>query len=90
MREFEISDSLKKAIVKISKKDKVMYEALMGKMDEILSCSDVNHYKNLRKPLEGFKRVHIRSSFVLLFKYLQKEDKVIFYDLSHHDEAYGK
>ena len=88
MREFSIETNLKKKIAKISKKDKVKYEALMNKMNDILTCEDVNHYKNLKKPLEDFKRVHIKGSFVLLFKYIQSENKVIFYDLEHHDSVY--
>jgi YafQ family addiction module toxin component len=90
MRKFSIEDSLKKSIVKISKKDKILYEALVGKMDEIISSSNINHYKNLKKPLEDYKRVHIKGSFVLLFKYNQSEDKVEFYDLDHHDNVYRR
>lgn len=89
MRKFSIEDSLKKTISKLSKRDKSMYEALMGKISEVLSCPDVNHYKNLRKPLEDYKRVHIKGPFVLLFKYLPSEDKVLFYDFDHHDNIYG-
>jgi len=88
MRNFSIEDSLKKTLIKISKKDKIMYEAVMDKMNEILTCEDVNHYKNLRKPLQEFKRVHIKSSFVLMFKYIPSEDKIIFFDLDHHDRIY--
>jgi YafQ family addiction module toxin component len=89
MRKFSIENSLKKKISKISKKDKGLYEFLMKKINEILTCYDVNHYKNLRKPLEDFKRVHIKGSFVLLFKYIQSEDKIVFYDLDHHDVIYS-
>jgi YafQ family addiction module toxin component len=88
MRRFSVEASLKKKISKIFKKDKATYEALMEKMDEILSCADVDHYKNLKRPLEDFKRVHIRSSFVLIFKYMRADDKIIFYDLDHHDNVY--
>ena len=88
MRNFFLEENLKKTIEKIAKKDKILYDALMKKMEEILSCSDVNHYKNLKRPLQEFKRVHVKSSFVLIFKYLQSEDKVVFYDLDHHDHIY--
>ncbi|MEK6916260.1 MAG: addiction module toxin RelE [Nanoarchaeota archaeon] len=88
MRKFSIEESLKKSISKLSKKNKVTYDALMNKMNEILTCQDVNHYKNLKKPLEEYKRVHIKGSFVLLFKYIQAEDKILFYDLAHHDKVY--
>lgn len=88
MREFSIEDDLKKTINKLFQKDRATYEALMRKMQEILECIDVNHYKNLRKPLQYLKRVHIRGPFVLTFKYLESEDKIVFYHFDHHDNIY--
>lgn len=88
MREFLIEEGLRKDLQKLAKKDKIMYEALMKKIEEIVSSVDAGHYKNLRAPLQEFKRVHIRSSFVLLFKYLPSEDKIIFFKLGHHDDIY--
>jgi len=89
MREFSIEGGLRKQIDKLVKKDKVMYSAIMNKIEEILNISDINHYKNLRAPLQEFKRVHIKGSFVLLFKYDPVNDTIIFYDLDHHDSAYA-
>ena len=88
MREFSIEEDLKKNLSKISKKDKILYNVIMKKIEEILTCEDVNHYKNLKKPLQDFKRVHVKSSFVLTFKYIESEDKVVFYRLKHHDDIY--
>lgn len=88
MRDFSIEDQLKKIISKLLKKDKDTYTALINKIEEILSCADVNHYKNLRAPLQHLKRVHIKGPFVLTFKYLPAEDKVVFYDFDHHDNIY--
>ncbi|MBI4451760.1 addiction module toxin RelE, partial [Candidatus Woesearchaeota archaeon] len=62
---------------------------LMAKMDEILSCHDVDHYKNLLRPLQHLKRVHVRGPFVLIFRYIPAEDKIIFYDFDHHDSIYA-
>ncbi len=89
MHNFSVEDNLKKYLKKIFKKDKVMYDSVMKKMDEIINCENVNHYKNLKSPLNDFKRVHVRSSFVLIFKYIESEDKVVFYDLDHHDNIYN-
>lgn len=89
MREFSIEEDLRKNLSKISKKDKILYNAIIKKIEEILTCEDVNHYKNLKKPLQIFKRVHVRSSFVLTFKYLSSEDKVVFYRLKLHDDIYS-
>jgi YafQ family addiction module toxin component len=88
MREFSIEKDLKRILNKIIKKDIVLYSAVMNKMDEILNCADVNHYKNLKSPLQNFKRVHVKGSFVLTFKYDLSEDKVLFYALDHHDKIY--
>jgi len=109
MRNFEIEEGLKKKIAKMFKKDRQRYDALMKKIDEILNCEDVEHYKNLRSPLQHLnlrtctcksvrsykippmnfvERVHINSSYVLLFKYVRSEDLVVFYDFEHHDKVY--
>jgi mRNA-degrading endonuclease RelE of RelBE toxin-antitoxin system len=88
MRKFSIEEKMKTKLVKLSKKDKVTFEILMKKIDEILNCNDVTHYKNLRKPLKHLKRVHINGPFVMTFKYLELEDKILFYDFDHHDNIY--
>ena len=88
MRDFLVEENLRKVLQKIAKKDKVMHEAVIKKIGEIISCADVNHYKNLRAPLQEFKRVHIKSSFVLIFKDMASEDKVVFFNLDHHDNIY--
>jgi len=87
MRSFFIFPSLQKKLKKLFKKDKVMYEIIMKKIEEICSCKNINHYKNLRNPLQEFKRVHIKSSFVLIFKVSQ--DNIEFYNLDHHDNIYS-
>ena len=88
MRDFSIEEDLDKTLGKLFKKDRETYKAVMSKIDEILKSEDVNHYKNLRSPLQHLKRVHIRSSFVLTFRYIEAEDKVVFYDFDHHDNIY--
>jgi len=90
MRDFLIEEKLQKELNKISKKDRVLYEAVFKKMDEILNCPNIDHYKNLRRPLQDFKRVHVKEPFVLTFKYDESKDRVIFYDLDHHDFIYQK
>ena len=47
MREFELSDHLKKILKKLSKKDRVTYDAIMKKIKEIINSDDPQHYKNL-------------------------------------------
>ncbi len=88
MRKFSIEDKLTKSLNKISKKDKALFEAIWGKILEIASSDGIDHYKNLRAPMQAFKRVHIKSSFVLTFKYIKSEDRIVFYGFKHHDKIY--
>ena len=46
------------------------------------------HYKPLRAPLQGVRRVHI-GPFVLLFEHDERREVVRLLRLAHHDEAYG-
>jgi len=90
MRKFEIESRLHKLLQKLCKRDLKKYKIIWKKIYEIASGENVEHYKNLRAPLNEFKRVHIDNSFVLLFKYDRIQDKIIFYDLDHHDKIYSK
>jgi len=90
MRKFDIEKNFHNALKKLFKKDRVKYNRIWNKINEIINISDVEHYKNLRAPLQNFKSVHIEKSFVLIFKYDKANDKVIFYDFDHHDIIYKK
>jgi YafQ family addiction module toxin component len=82
----EIHPDLDKILKKLSKKDKTQFEAVISKMEQIATGSD--HYKNLRAPLNEYKRVHINASFVLIFKI--DKDRVIFRYYEHHDKIYKR
>ncbi len=85
MYKYEIHPQLDKKLKKLSKKDKKQLEAVLKKIEEIIK-GNVEQYKNLKKPLQEYKRVHIYSSFVLLFKV--KGEKIVFADYQHHDKVY--
>jgi len=86
MRSWERSEKLKRILKKLNKKDPIRFIATLKKIDEIIKCPDLNHYKNLSYDLKEFKRVHIDSHFVLIFKV--DDDVVKFVDLQHHDIIY--
>jgi YafQ family addiction module toxin component len=88
MREFDIENKLDKILIKLLKRDKKSYEGILKKINEIVNAEDVEHYKNLRRSLQDFKRVHI-GHFVLAFKYDKTKDKIIFYNYDHHDKIYN-
>ncbi len=84
---YEIHPDLDKILTKLSKRDKVQFEAILKKIDEVLHSANINHYKNLHAPLQKFKRVHAYSSFVLLFRV--EGDVIIFRYYDHHDRIYS-
>ena len=88
-RPYKTSKSLDRILDKMQRKDKKIYENLLNKMDEVITISNVEHYKNLRSDLNGFKRVHI-GSFVLIFKYDKENDFIYFTDFDHHDKIYDR
>lgn len=89
MHHFSISENLQNIMKKLSKRDKVLYERLLEKIDEIANSYDIEHYKNLRYNLKDSKRVHI-GSFVLVFQYNKNDDSLNFDDFDHHDKIYKK
>ena len=89
MYSFERSDKLVKILQKLFKKDKVRYETALRKIEEIINAENPHHYKNLSHDLKEFKRVHIDSHFVLIFKVDENRKLIRFEDLQHHDTAYN-
>ena len=88
--DFERSDELKETLEKINKKHKPLYEAVLKKMEEIISRDHqtIDYYKNLRNDLSDFKRVHVLKHYVLFFKVYKEKNLIYFQKLRHHDEAY--
>ena len=89
MYKYEISDRLLRILKKLSKKDNIRYEAILKKIDEITK-SDSEHYKNLRYNMKNYKRVHIDSSFVLVFVVDKNKNIIYFEDFAHHDDIYKR
>jgi mRNA-degrading endonuclease RelE of RelBE toxin-antitoxin system len=63
------TEKLELELKKLYKKDKIRYEQIMKKIEEILSQDivGINHYKNLSNTLSDRKRVHIGKNFVFRF-----------------------
>ena len=90
MRDSYFEERLKKKLSIVFKKDPKRYKILIKKIEEIIESDNIDRYKNLKKPLQEFKRVHIDAHFVLIFKYDKIEDAIFFYDFDHHDKIYKK
>jgi len=82
----EIRPSLDKKLGKIAKKNPKQFEIILKKAVEILE--NPHHYKNLRAPLQHWKRVHVDASFVLTFSVDEQHKRVILEDFDHHDNIY--
>ena len=87
MHNAQYSEHLQKVMRKLSKKDKNLYEQLLKKINEIISCYNLEHYKNLRYNMKDSKRVHI-GHFVLIFQHNKKTDTINFDDFDNHDNIY--
>ena len=86
MRKVKTSAKFDKAISKLKGKEA---DNLYKKIIEIRKIDDLNHYKNLKGNLKKYKRVHINSSYVILF-YDAKNNIIFFEDYEHHDKIYLK
>ena len=84
MYNYEFRKSLEKKFQKLAKKNPPQLLIIEKKIQEIIS--NPNRYKNLRKPLQNWKRVHIDKHFVLTFSI--EKNLVIFEDYDHHDVIY--
>ncbi|MHB8584238.1 MAG: type II toxin-antitoxin system RelE family toxin [Thermoplasmatota archaeon] len=82
----EASPEFEKDYRKHCAKDAALRSAVEKKVAQILR--NPLHYKPLRAPLQGVRRVHMGTSFVLLFEPQAKRDVVRLLRLAHHDEAY--
>ena len=83
----EVSAEFKRDYRKRCAKDKAFREAVNKKIEQVRE--NPLHYKPLRKPLQGLRRVHVMGSFVIVFEPMESRQIVRLIRLAHHDEAYG-
>jgi len=86
MYELEIKPEADRIFSKLAKKDPQQLKRIEKKIREILERP--TGYKFLRKPLNGFNRVHIDKHFVLIFRVEHDRKTVIIYYFGHHDTVY--
>ena len=86
MYTLQIRPSLRKKLEKLGKKNPKQAEIIAKKSEEIIVNPD--RYKNLRAPLNNWKRVHIDKHFVLAFSVNEGSKTVILEDYDHHDNIY--
>ena len=72
-----------KQLIKLKKKDKVLFERLTKKLKELRTNPE--HYKPLRNVLKGNRAAHL-DPFIIVFDI--KEDIITVHYVKHHDQAY--
>ena len=87
MYNLEIKPEADKIFKKLSKKNRKQLEIINKKILEIQN-NPRHEYKFLKNPLKSFNRVHIDSSFVLIFKVNHGVNVVEVYYYDHHDKVY--
>lgn len=86
MYTIKTSSRIDKIFLKLGKKNPKQMEIIGKKIEGIVK--NPQRYKNLRTPMEMYKRVHIDSHFVLMFSVDEKSKTVILEDYDHHDNIY--
>ncbi len=86
MYTLDIRPSLKKKLVKLGVKAPEQAERIAKKSEEIVR--NPHRYKNLKSPLNNWKRVHIDRHFVLTFSIDDDTKIVILEDYNHHNKIY--
>ncbi len=83
MRKYKFSHLFKKNVKKLKGQE---LQNILNKKEEILTCENITHYKNLSHDLKKFRRVHVNNSYVILF--FGDNDIVYFVDYAHHNIIY--
>lgn len=72
----------------LAKKNPKKLEIISKKLEKIVQ--NPHRYKNLRYPLNNWKRVHIDRHFVLTFSIDEDTKTVILEDYEHHEKIYKR
>jgi len=88
MHALKVKPELDKLFAKLAARNPKQLSIINKKVDEIRA--DPSRYKNLRAPLNSWKRVHIDKSFVLCFSVDDATNTVTLEDYDHHDNIYRR
>ena len=87
MYSLDVRPELDKKLLKLEKRNKKQLIIIRNKTEEILK--NPHRYKNLKKPLQHWKRVHIDRHFVLTFSIDEETRTVTLEDYEHHEKIYS-
>ncbi|TGC06993.1 type II toxin-antitoxin system mRNA interferase toxin, RelE/StbE family [Methanolobus halotolerans] len=81
-----VSEIADKKFIRIIKKNPKQMSIIGKKVQQIIQ--NPYHYKPLRGDLHGARRVHIGSSFVLIYEIDEDNKEIRILDYDHHDVIY--
>lgn len=85
MYSLEVVEKVDRVFKKLRKKDLVQFEALSGKVKDILE--NPQQFKPLKRPMQHMRRVHV-GSFVLVYDIDEARRVVTIRRYEHHDNVY--
>ena len=85
MYNLEVRENVDRIFIKLAKKDRVSFEYIAKKINEILE--NPHHFKPLRVPMQNYGRVHI-GNFVLVYSIDENRKTIIIEKYEHHDRVY--
>jgi len=87
---FTFSQTLKKRLNKLKKKDKVLAYIFRKKYREVIghTIQTIDTYKNLHSLMQEYRRIHLTNQFILVFSVDKENEHIVFIDILHWDKAY--
>lgn len=86
MYELALRKSVESIFFKLAKRNPKQLEIIYNKIEEVRR--NPHRFKNLKRPLQHLKRVHIDKSYVLVFSVDENKKRVTIEDYNHHDNIY--
>ena len=86
MYSLAFTESCKREIKKAAHKNTTLKQALESQIAKLLE--NPRQGKPLKAPLEGKWRVHVLTSFILIYEILENEKTILLFRFAHHDDAY--
>lgn len=83
--EVEVSEKFHRTLGKLSRRNRPVLDELITKIREI--SINPEHYKPLKGPMKGYRRVHVRS-FVLLYEMDPEHRSIRIEKFEPHYSAY--
>jgi len=87
MYKVKVRKEVERVLKKLVKKDKISSIYISKKVKEIQE--NPYRFKSLKKPLQGFWRIHI-GNYVLVYSIDEQNKTVVIERYKHHDEIYKK